>query len=218
MTERLARRTVVLGAALALAGCSGDGRDAGADATTTEPTGGAGTTEPAGAETTTPKSENPALGDVEQVGDLSLSSPAFADGGEIPTAFTRDGENVNPPLAVENEPVEAESLTLIVDDPDAAGVAGEVWLHWLVWNVPTPVQEIPRNWNPSNATVGVNDFGNRRYDGPDPPDGEHTYRFKCFALDGTLAAPDDASKREIGEAMTGRVLAQTQLTGTYAPE
>ena len=64
---------------------------------------------------------------------------------------------------------------------------------------------------------GANDFGNRRYDGPDPPDGEHTYRFKLFALDTALDLSQSANKREVGAAMDGHILAQTQLTGTFGP-
>jgi len=96
-------------------------------------------------------------------------------------------------------------------------VAGEVFDHWLVWNIAANRTEIPADWNASEAVVGENDFGNRRYDGPAPPDGEHTYRFKLFALDTTLDLPETASKREVGSAMDGHVLARTQLTGTFAP-
>ena len=67
------------------------------------------------------------------------------------------------------------------------------------------------------TVVGANDFGNRRYDGPAPPDGEHVYRFKLYALDSALDVADSAGKREVGAAMDGHVLARTQLTGTFAP-
>lgn len=214
MTDALGRRTLLASTALALAGCQGIGPDDATDGATTGHTSDDGTST---SDATTTADANPAVGTVEQVGDIALTSPEFDDGDPIPAAFSRDGENVNPPLVVDDVPVTAETLTMIVDDPDAESVAGEVWLHWLVWNVPASTTEIPRGWEPSDGTVGVNDFGNRRYDGPDPPDGEHTYRFKCFALDGSLSLPDDASKRQVGEAMTDRILAQTQLTGTYAP-
>jgi len=196
------RRAFVAASALALAGCSGD-----SDGTTDTPVG-----------TTTPtETDNPAISAVQQQGDLGLTSSAFADGEAIPDRYSRDGENINPPLSVENAPSEAATLTLIVDDPDAVEVAGEVFLHWLVWNSPAETTDIPAGWEPGDAVVGPNDFGNRRYDGPAPPDSEHTYRFKLYALDTSLALPASAEKTTVGEAMQDHVLAQTQLTGTYAP-
>jgi len=208
MTDRTTRRTLLAAATLALAGCSSEG-------TETTPTD-MGTPTATDNGTPTP-TDNPAIGDISQRGDLRLTSSAFGDGAPIPARYSRDGENLNPPLSVENVPNGAATLTLVVDDPDAVDVAGEVFLHWLVWNIPATRTTIPTDWTPSETAVGVNDFGNRRYDGPDPPDGEHTYRFKLFALDTALDLPQSAGKREVGAAMAGHVLAQTQWTGTYRP-
>lgn len=196
MVRYVSRRTVLAAAATALAGC----------ASGTEET-----------PTATEEPENPALGDVEQMGDLQLASPAFEDGGTIPEVYGRDAQNVNPPLAIESVPDGAESLTLILDDPDAVDPAGKVWLHWLVWNVPPSRTEIPEGWEPTAAVEGVNDFDSRGYGGPDPPDGKHTYRFKLYALDATLRVAESAGKRDVGQAMQNNRLSQTQLTGTYAP-
>lgn len=193
-------------------GGAGDATDEESGATEDEETDAADETTEAESD-----AENPAVGDVEQVGDMELGSPAFEDGETIPEKYARDGENVNPPLQLRNVPTEAESLTIIVDDPDAVEPAGKVWLHWLVWNVPPSQMEIPADWEPTEAVQGENDFGNRGYDGPAPPDAEHTYRFKAYALDATLSVESDASKRAVGEAMQGSVLSQTQLTGTFAP-
>lgn len=203
MTTPTSRRAFVTAAALALAGCSSEGSES-PPATT-------------GGTVTPTATENPAIGDVQQRGDITLTSNAFADGAAIPARHSRDGQNVNPPLSIENVPGGAETLTLVVDDPDAVAVAGSVFLHWLVWNVPATRTIIPTDWEPDAAVVGANDFGNRRYDGPDPPDGEHSYRFKLYALDTALDLPASASKREVGAAMAGHILAQTQLTGTFAP-
>ncbi|MFB6150841.1 MAG: YbhB/YbcL family Raf kinase inhibitor-like protein [Haloarculaceae archaeon] len=191
------RRRAVLTALAALTGCQG--------------LNGGGTGTP------TPSADNPAVGDAAQTGDLELTSPAFGDGERIPEKYGHDAENVNPPLSISGVPSDASSLVLIVDDPDAVEPAGEVWLHWLVWNIPASRTEIPEGWNPSEAVQGKNDFGNRRYGGPAPPDEAHTYRFKLYALDATLDLPASAGKREVGRAMEGQVVAQTQLEGTYAP-
>ena len=60
---------------------------------------------------------------------LTLSSPAFAHGADIPSQFTCDGLDTPPPLAWSGVPDQAASLALIVDDPDApdpAAPKGEV--------------------------------------------------------------------------------------------
>ena len=51
--------------------------------------------------------------------DLKITSPAFSMNGPIPSHYTCDGEDVNPPLLIENLPPGTQSLALIVDDPDA---------------------------------------------------------------------------------------------------
>ncbi len=192
----LGRRTVLLATLGALAGCSGSGPD-GATPTTEE--------------------QNPAVGDVTQRGSLSLQSPVFADGERIPTEYGYDQRNVNPPLRIAGIPSEASSLTLIMDDPDAVEPAGKVWLHWLVWNIPPETTELPEGWKPTTAIQGTNDFGETGYGGPAPPDREHTYRFKLYALDTELDLQASADKSAVGSAMAGHILARTQLEGTFAP-
>ncbi|WP_435345984.1 YbhB/YbcL family Raf kinase inhibitor-like protein [Haloarchaeobius sp. HRN-SO-5] len=149
------------------------------------------------------------------MGDLTLTSQAFQDGERIPEQYGYRAENVNPPLDIDGVPDDAESLALVVDDPDAVKPAGKVWDHWVVWNVPPDTRRIPEGWDAAGATEGTNDFGERGYGGPNPPDREHRYRFKLFALDTTLDLSGDADAEALGEAMDGHVLAQTQLDGTY---
>jgi Raf kinase inhibitor-like YbhB/YbcL family protein len=151
--------------------------------------------------------------------DFRLSSPAFGDGDRIPEQYGYTESNVNPPLSIAGVPGDAESLALVVDDPDAMEPAGKIWDHWLVWNVPTDIEEIPEDWSPADigATEGQNDYGEHGYGGPNPPDREHTYRFKCYALDTTLDLSPSADKESLQDAMTGHVLADALLEGTYTP-
>lgn len=186
--QGLRRRGFLVVTASILAGCGGDGG--------------------------TPTPDNPALGEVTPGGGLALSSSAFDDGGSIPDQYGRETENVNPPLDIEGVPERTDSFALVVDDPDAPGGS---FLHWLVWNVPSDRREIPVGWSPTEATEGENDFGTTGYDGPAPPEGEeHRYRFKLYALDATLSLPLSASRGDVGDAMRGHVLSQSQLSGTYA--
>ena len=150
--------------------------------------------------------------------DLELSSPAFDDGEPIPEKYGREAANVSPPLTVSGVPDGAETLAIVVDDPDAREPAGKVWEHWLVWNVPTDVS-IPEGWDPTadGAVEGTNDFGEVGYGGPAPPDREHTYRFRLFALDATLDLPATADAADLEDAMAGHVLDEGVSRGTYAP-
>lgn len=151
--------------------------------------------------------------------DLQLSSPAFSDGERIPDQYGYTADNVNPPLTIEGVPDDADSLVLIVDDPDAMEPAGKIWDHWLVWNVDPDITEIPEGWSAdeAGAVEGQNDYGEHGYGGPNPPNREHTYRFMLYALDTTLDLSAAADKDALQDAMTGHVLTGTRLEGTYAP-
>ncbi len=149
--------------------------------------------------------------------DLRLASPAFEDGGSIPAEHGHAAGNVSPPLRIESVPRRAESLALVVDDPDTREPAGTVWDHWLVWNIPPGVAEIPADSLPEDAETGVNDFGERGWGGPDPPAGEHTYRFLLYALDESIALDPDATKDDLYDAIEGTVVAKAELRGTYPP-
>jgi len=150
---------------------------------------------------------------------LELHSPAFADGEAIPREYGYTERNVNPPLRIEGVPEGTASLVLVVDDPDAVEPAGKVWDHWLVWNVAPDATEIPEGWDPAaeGAVEGQNDYGEHGYGGPNPPDREHTYRFRLYAADVSLDLGPDADKEGLEDALTGHVLDSARLEGTYAP-
>jgi Raf kinase inhibitor-like YbhB/YbcL family protein len=149
--------------------------------------------------------------------DLTITSPAFGDGEPIPDRYGYTEANVNPPLSLGGVPEAAESLVLIVGDPDAREPAGKVWDHWLVWDGDPDREKIPEDWSPESATEGQNDYGEQGYGGPNPPDREHTYRFRLYALDATVGLSPTATKDDLVDAMTGHVLEKARLDGTYAP-
>lgn len=143
---------------------------------------------------------------------MKLSSPAFENNGPIPSVYTCDGEDKNPPLEIGDIPPGTQSLTLIVDDPDAPG--GD-WVHWTVWNIPPATARIEENSVPAGAVEGTTNFGKPGYGGPCPPSGIHRYQFKLYALDTTLSLSQSATKQAILNAMGGHILAHRQLTGLY---
>ncbi|MFB6134577.1 MAG: YbhB/YbcL family Raf kinase inhibitor-like protein [Halanaeroarchaeum sp.] len=148
---------------------------------------------------------------------IELHSSAFEDGKRIPDEYGYTAANVNPPLTIEEVPPEAESLALIVDDPDAVEPAGTIWDHWVVWNIPPDATSIPEEWDASDAVEGRNDYGEMGYGGPNPPDREHTYRFRLVALSGTVDLASGATVSDLEEKLEGLVIDQTTLEGTYSP-
>lgn len=150
--------------------------------------------------------------------ELKLESPAFAHGASIPTKYGYKKENVSPPLKISGIPENSKSLAIIMDDPDAMGAVGKIWVHWLVWNIPPNTAEIPEGNIPDNFIEGKTDFGEVGYGGPAPPDKTHTYVFKLYALDSELNLEEGSSKSELESAMTGHIITETKLEGTYAPQ
>jgi len=142
---------------------------------------------------------------------MNLTSPAFENGGVIPVKYTCDGENISPPLGIADIPNGTESLALILDDPDAPM---GTWDHWLIWDF-DPVGRIDENSVPHGAVLGMNSFKRLSYGGPCPPDREHRYFFRLYALDIRLQLPEGSSKEALLKAMGGHVLAEAELMGRY---
>src|SRR5467141_2000459 len=151
---------------------------------------------------------------------FTLTSTAFTDGAAIPVKHTCDGGDVSPPLAWSGAPAGTRCFVLVADDPDAP--AGS-WVHWVVYNVPAAVSELPENVakvetrDLGGARQGRNDFRRPGYGGPCPPPGPaHRYLFTLYALDAPLTLKAGAQRKDVETAMEGHVLGSAQLLGTYA--
>jgi len=149
--------------------------------------------------------------------EMRLKSPAFPNGGAIPSRFSCHGANVSPHLEWEGVPDATRTLALICDDPDAP--AG-TWVHWVIFNIPAAACMLPeavpaQKSLPDGSRQGVNDFGKIGYGGPCPPGGTHRYFFKLYALDAELTLPAGARMEQLLSAMAGRILADCQMLGTY---
>ena len=149
--------------------------------------------------------------------NFTLESEAFDNGGEIPRKYGYKNGNLSPPLKISGIPENTLSLALIMDDPDAMGAVGKVWVHWVLWNIDPSIIELKENSIPSDCLEGETDFGEIGYGGPAPPDKEHTYIFKLYALDQKLGADKDSTKKQIEEAMNNHIIAETRLEGRYSP-
>jgi Raf kinase inhibitor-like YbhB/YbcL family protein len=147
----------------------------------------------------------------KEAGGMNISSPAFGDGTSIPSKYTCDGANTSPPLAFSGVPAKAQSLVLIVDDPDAPGGTFD---HWIAWNIPPNTTSVGEGQSPQGSS-GRNGFGKTGYGGPCPPSGEHRYQFKLYALDTTLTVAPSATKANIENLMRGHTVAEAQMVGKY---
>ena len=111
---------------------------------------------------------------------MELRSSAFTNNTPIPARFSRDGENVSPPLEWSGLPDEAVELALICEDPDAPR---GTFVHWLVGGIAPMDAALDVGQTPEGSVVGRNDFGNTGWDGPQPPPGAaHRYYFRLYAL------------------------------------
>ena len=154
--------------------------------------------------------------------EFSISSPDFEEGEEIPKNCGYKHGNEQPGIGITNPPADTRCLALIMDDPDAMGAVGKVWVHWLYFTnlkFPAPSEKIQRREGIyyENAINGKTDFDEIGYGGPAPPDKRHTYVFKAYALDIVLDLKEGYSKQELEDAMKGHIIAEAKLTGTYAP-
>ena len=104
-----------------------------------------------------------------------------------------------------------------MDDPDAMGAVGKVWVHWVIWNIEPNTTEISEGSTPSGSIEGKTDFGEIGYGGPAPPDKRHTYDFKLYALETKLDLQKGTTKAQLEEAMDGKIISQTILKGTFTP-
>jgi Raf kinase inhibitor-like YbhB/YbcL family protein len=141
---------------------------------------------------------------------INVSSSAFASNGSVPGKYTCDGQNINPPLEFEGIPEEAESLVLIVDDPDASP---KTFTHWIVWNI-EPMAKIEEDSIP--GVEGLNNFKKIGYGGPCPPSGTHRYFFRVYALDKNLDLKAGAGRKELEKEMIGHITAEGELMGKYS--
>ncbi len=146
---------------------------------------------------------------------LTVTSKSIPADGSIPVDATCDGVDRSPELSWSAPPEGTKTLAVIVDDPDAP--SGD-FTHWLVFDIRPDVLSLPEGADPADvgATVGINSFHRPGYSGPCPPHGEwHRYVFHVLALDTTLEPRLGADRASLASAMSGHLLAEGALAGTF---
>lgn len=143
---------------------------------------------------------------------MIIKSPAFEDNKVIPAQYTCEGPNVSPPLTFSEVPENTKSLVLLVEDPDAPA---KPWVHWLVFNIPPGAGRFDEDSIADGAEQGLCNGNTLGYEGPCPPENEHTYLFKLYALDIRLPSSPVPDRNEALALMEGHVIAEALLRGKY---
>jgi Raf kinase inhibitor-like YbhB/YbcL family protein len=148
---------------------------------------------------------------------MSLTSSDFSSGQPIPAQFSCEGPGTSPELSWANVPSAAQTLALVVRDPDAASPG---FVHWIVYDIPAGTTDIPQAAEatgalPSGAREGTNSKGAMGWTPPCPPSGAHRYQFELFALDSSIPALTAPTEPALISAMRGHILAKADLVGTY---
>jgi Raf kinase inhibitor-like YbhB/YbcL family protein len=146
---------------------------------------------------------------------MIIESTAFENNGMIPAIFTCDGQDISPHLVISEVPEDAQSLALIVTDPDAPG---GTWTHWIIWNIDKNTDEIQEGGIPEEATEGLNSGGGQGYQGPCPPSGVHHYIFKLYAIDTKLNLSSMSERQDLEQEISGHILEESELIGLYGRE
>jgi Raf kinase inhibitor-like YbhB/YbcL family protein len=152
---------------------------------------------------------------------INVSSPSFANNGEIPKRHSEYEEGVSPALSWTSVPG-AKSYVLIVEDPDAKPITP--FVHWVAWNIPASTTRLPeglqeqlRVTEPEGVLQGQSTRGSPGYSGPRPPVGDpaHRYYFQILALDTVLSLQPGSDRDQVLQAAKDHVIAKGQLIGRF---
>ncbi len=139
---------------------------------------------------------------------------------KFPKNYTCDGADISPPIILENVSKKAKSIAVVMIDLDAPK---GIFVHWVAWNIPANVSEIPENipkkpvvYEPIRIVQGRNDFGSIGYGGPCPPSGVHRYVINVYTLNCYLNLSPGSSANALYRAMNGHVLQHAEVVITYS--
>ncbi|MFF6955817.1 YbhB/YbcL family Raf kinase inhibitor-like protein [Streptomyces sp. NPDC008317] len=158
-----------------------------------------------------------------QVPEFTVVSDDVEPGGVLKDDQVYAAGNVSPQLRWEGFPAGTKSFAVTCYDPDAP--TGSGFWHWVLFDIPASVTELPRSAGssafpglPAGATHARNDYGTRDFGGAAPPpgDGSHRYVFTVYAVDTEKLGPDaDASPAFVGFNLRFHTLGRAQLIGEY---
>lgn len=153
---------------------------------------------------------------------MKLSSVALGAEGQILQKYTKDGENISPPVRWEEVPRGARELVLIFEQTTPKTQPPQS--HWLVYRIPPDLRELPGDLGhkaepdrPVGLRHGRNGWGNNGYDGPLGSVGRvERYRLRLLALDEASDLPPGATAEQLHEAIDGHVMDEATMETAYA--
>jgi len=154
---------------------------------------------------------------------FAVTSPAFADGGPLPTSseygggFGCHGSNRAPTLTWRGVPAGVRSFALAVVDPDAAPFAAGGWVHDVVYDIPAAARALDAT-TLARSTSGTNSFGTRAFGGPCPPAGgqPHHYVFTLYVLGVARLSGHALTRDALLRAMAGHIVGAASIVGTFS--
>lgn len=130
------------------------------------------------------------------------------------------------PLQWKNSPEGTKAYALVMQDYDAIPVVGFSWIHWVAV-IPGDYTELKENASSEDKKLiqGANSWlsplGNldrgtaSHFGGPAPPDRDHTYEFKIYALSEIPNLEKGFFLNSLYTEMRGKILGEALLEGKY---
>ena len=147
---------------------------------------------------------------------LTVRSPSFSENEKIPDKHAKDGRNLSPALQWSGAPENTRSFAFLVEDPDAPS---GMFRHWALYDIPGDRTGLREGEDLSDYGQGVNDFGNKGYDGPQPPRGHgvHHYHFRLAALsvDKVPGLSGNPSASNVWDKVQPHLIEEAETVGTY---
>jgi Raf kinase inhibitor-like YbhB/YbcL family protein len=164
---------------------------------------------------------------------LSVSSPSFPDGGEVPMKHAFRGENKSPEFVFHwnlgvnpgTAPDTLQTYAVIFHDIENSTNKGTTdTLHWSAFNIPGTAKGLPEGLAKGDLPDGTRNGpgiaarGNNpgAYFGPGAGPGPfHHYVFEFYALDTKLDLPATTTREDLLKAMEGHVIGKAAYTGRF---
>lgn len=160
----------------------------------------------------------PAVTSGAELAEITVTSPAFVDGKELPARFGcpsyPGGQGKTPPLRWSGAPQEdTGAFAIVVDDPDTSDGA---YVGWVLVNIDGTTNELVEGGRFERAVEALNTSKKTAYVAPCPPEGErHRYRFTLYALSERVALRQGAPLKEALGVIAKHTIGRGRITGMY---
>ena len=151
---------------------------------------------------------------------MRVSVSSGVNGSDLPAIYSCTGPGQVPAIFWRDPPTGAQSMAVIMEDPDAPS---GLFTHWIVYNLDPAEGGVPPNQLPvaeraGSGFQGLNSLKTRGYLPPCPPDATvHRYVFTLYALD-TRISPSIPDRSQIDAAMEGHILETASIVNFFGRE